>query len=80
MSFLGAGPQGPLPLKNDLQASAFQPHVTLSPQATGKAVFLGGRKGSLRVLVFMPLSHSMCLDSQTSRLSDFQTCSEGLNS
>ena len=42
---LGAGPQGQLLLNNDIKASAFQPCVTLSTQETGKAIYLGGRKG-----------------------------------
>ena len=42
---LGAWPQRPLPLKNDLQAGALQPYVTLSMQEDGKAIFLGGMKG-----------------------------------
>ena len=45
---LGAGPQGSLPLKNDLPASTSQPCVTLSPQAAGDTIFLGGRKVSPR--------------------------------
>ena len=32
-------------LNNDIKASAFQPCVTLSTQETGKAIYLGGRKG-----------------------------------
>ena len=42
---LGAGPQGQLLLNNDIKASAFQPCVTLSTRETGKAIYLGGRKG-----------------------------------
>ena len=42
---LGAGPQGQLLLNNNIKASAFQPCVTLSTQETGKAIYLGGRKG-----------------------------------
>ena len=42
---LGAGCQGQLLLNNDIKASAFQPCVTLSTQETGKAIYLGGRKG-----------------------------------
>ena len=52
---LGAGPQGPLPLKNDLQASAFQLCMTLSMQEPGKTIFLGRRKGIHRDFVFRPL-------------------------
>ena len=47
-SSLGTRAQGLLPLTNDLQASAFQPCVTLSPQAAREAIFLGARKGSPR--------------------------------
>ena len=46
MASLGAGPQQPLSLKNDLPASASQPGVILSLQVAGDAIFLGGRKGS----------------------------------
>ena len=42
---LGAGPQGQLLLNNNIKASTFQPCVTLSTQETGKAIYLGGRKG-----------------------------------
>ena len=45
---MGTGAQGPLPLKNYLQASAFQPCVTLSLPAAGEAIFLEARKGSPR--------------------------------
>ena len=46
MTSLGAGPQQPLSLKNDLPASTSQPGVILSLQVAGDAIFLGGRKGS----------------------------------
>ena len=77
MASLGAGPQQPLSLKNDLPASASQPGVILSLQVAGDAIFLGGRKGSPREWIFRPLSHSKCLAPQTP---DFQAWSEGLNS
>ena len=66
---LGAGPQGPLPLKNDLPASISQLCVTISPPEAGDAIFLGGRKGSHRECVFRSLSHSRywLLNCQTSR-------------
>ena len=69
---LGAGPQGPMSLQNDLPASAPQLGVTLSPQAAGNAIFLGGRKGSPRELVFRPLSCNQCVAPQTP---DLQACS-----
>ena len=74
---LGAEPQGPLPLKNDLPASTSQLGVTLSPQVSGNAFILGGRKGSPREWVFRPLSRSECVALQTP---DLQACSQGLNS
>ena len=39
------GCKGPWPLKNDLQASAFQVCVTFSMQEVGNAIFLQGMKG-----------------------------------
>ena len=74
---LSTGPQGPLPLPTDLPASASQAEVTLSPQAAGDAIFLGGRKGRPRELVFSPLSSSQCVTPQTP---DLRACSQGLNS
>ena len=74
---LGAETQKPMPLKNDLQAGTFQSYMSLSMQESGKAIFLGGRKGSPREWIFRPLSHSKCLAPQTP---DFQAWSEGLNS
>ena len=66
---LGAGTQGPLPLENDLQASTFQPCVTLSMQKADKAIFLGRRKGIHRDFVFRPLfaASVSLLRCQTSR-------------
>ena len=69
--------QAPLPLQNDLPASASQAGLTLSPQVAGDTIFLGGRKGSPRELVFSPLSSSQCVAPQTP---DLQACSQGLNS
>ena len=62
---LGAGPQGQLLLNNDIKANAFQPCVTLSTQETGKAIYLGGRKGR-RENVFSRLS-SQLLRGQTTK-------------
>ena len=45
-------------LNNDIKASAFQPCVTLSTQETGKAIYLGGRKGR-RENVFSGLSSQL---------------------
>ena len=73
---LGTGPQGPLPLKNDLQTSSFKQCVTLCIQEAGKAIFLQGRKGIQRVF-FRPLS---CSNSFTSQRSYIQACPESLNS
>ena len=74
---LSTAPQGPLPLPTDLPASASQAGVTLSRQAAGDTIFLGGRKGSPRELVFSPLSSSQCVAPQTP---DLWACSQGLNS
>ena len=73
---LQAGPQGALPLKNDLQASAFQQCVTLSMQETGKVYSFKEGKTSTES-VFRPLSCSNCFASKTS---DLQACSGDLNS
>ena len=73
----GTVPQGPLPLPTNLPASISKPGVTLSPQATGNTVVLGGRKGSPREWVFRPLSHIQCLNHQMPGL---QACSQGLKS
>ena len=42
---LGSGPQGLLPVNNDIKARVFQLSVTLSMQETGKAIYLEGKKG-----------------------------------
>ena len=69
---LSVGPQGPMTLQNDLPASTSQLGVTLNPQAAGNAIFLGGRKGSPRELVFRPLPCNQCVAPQ---MPDLQTCS-----
>ena len=52
--YQGTGPQGLLPLiMTSMQAHSSC--VTLSTQETGKAIFLGGRKGIHRECVFRPL-------------------------
>ena len=73
---LWSQPQGTLPLKTDLQASASKQCVTRSTQNAGKAIFLHGRKGIHRKCVFMPLS---CRNSLASKTWDIQACSEDLN-
>ena len=45
-------------LNNDIKASAFQPCVTLSTRETGKAIYLGGKKGR-RENVFSWLSSQL---------------------
>ena len=52
---LGPGTQWPFPQQIDLPASASQPGMTLSPQATGDTIILGGRKGRPTEWVFRPL-------------------------
>ena len=64
---LWSRPQGTLPLKTDLQASASKQCVTRSTQNAGKAIFLHGRKGIHRKCVFMPLSCRNSLASKTWR-------------
>ena len=75
--FLRSQAQGKLRLKNDLQASIFQQCVSLSTQYAGKAVFLRGRKGIIRVCVFRPLSSRDCL---ADKVWDLQACQEALPS
>ena len=51
--------------------------MTLSPQAAGNTIVLGGRKGSPREWVLWPLSHIQCVDHQMPGL---RACSQGLKS
>ena len=51
--------------------------MTLSLQAAGNTIILGGRKGSPREWVFRPLSHIQCVDHQMPGL---QACSQDLKS
>ena len=62
---LGPGTQWPFPQQIDLPASASQPGMTLSLQATGDAIVLGGRKGRPRQWVFRPLVQPVCGSSDT---------------
>ena len=62
---LGPRTQGPFLQQNDLPASASQPGMTLSPQATGDAIILGGRKGRPTEWVFRPLVQPLCGSSDT---------------
>ena len=70
---MGAGPQGPLPLKNDLQASAFKQCVTLCTQEAGKT--LSSRKEKHPESVFQ----ASILQQLFSQKSDIQAYPEGLN-
>ena len=63
---LGAETQKPMPLKNDLQAGTFQSYMSLSMQESGKAIFLGGRKGIQRHCIFGLLIGSKCFASPIS--------------
>ena len=52
------GPRGQCHCKMTSQSGLLSQGVTLSPQAAGDVIFLGGRKGNPRELVFRPLSRS----------------------
>ena len=75
---LGMGPQGPFSLQNDLPASTSQPGLTVSPQAAGDAISLGGRRAAPES-GFPGLCHaaSQCVAPQTP---DLWAISQGLNS
>ena len=74
--YLGTGPQGPLPLNHDLQASTFQ--LCDTQHAGDWESYLPWRKERhTQRVCFQACICSKCFTSQTS---DLQACSEGLNS